>query len=171
MRFELDWFRSFLCKGTVKTDGVKYPVTFLRDSCTAVAFRNVTGRKVVSCHPVWCRVVSENWRRAGLRYGEDEVFMPASDRRGADGMSRRPACIANQFPSKECTSLTPCSLAGSKVRVRSPFTDADPDVKATDVAVSVVAVIRLKARQAPRLRIPAESVTPGVDCNKAEDYH
>ncbi len=163
MRFELDWFRSFLCKGTVKIDGVKYPVTFLRDSCTAVAFRNVTGRKVVSCHPVWCRVVSENWRRAGLRF--------ASDHKDAGGMSRRPACIASQFPSKECTSLTPCSLAGSKVRVRSPFTDADPDVKATDVAVSVVAVIRLKARQAPRLRIPAESVTPGVDCNKAEDYH
>ncbi len=37
-----------------------------------------------------------------------------------------------------------------------------------DVADFVCSVTRPKARQAPRRRVPAGSVTPGEDCNKAE---
>ncbi len=66
----------------------------------------------------------------------------------------RPACVGND-------------LAGRRGWVLLPSADADLDVDSAESADSVVSVVtRLQARRASRRRVPARSVTSGIDCNK-----
>ncbi len=64
----------------------------------------------------------------------------------------RPACVEND-------------LAGRRGWVLLPSADADLDVEIAENADSIVT--HPKVRQAPQFQVPARSVTPGVDYDKA----
>ncbi len=100
---------------------------------------------------------------AAESFSTAEIKLPCStsDRRGAGGASRKLASVGGDF------HLGNFLTRGGEFWMQLPSADAVSDQEIAEVSDSIVAVTRPKARREAQSRVPAESLTPEVDYNKA----